>query len=543
MRVSITQIFFHRPLASASMSTQGKKYIYENFRFGKADELSGLDYYQYRFWEILPGACSWLTIIGGIISSLLFPFFTAIFIICFDVFWLLKTLYLSLHLKVNWKRIKDHFAADWSKKLVHFKYHHIYHMIMLPFYKENESIIEKTLQSLADSEYNHKRFLVVLAAEERAGVCAINTANKMKKKFGRVFGHFLVTVHPDGIAGEMAGKGSNISWAAEKARVEILDRKRIPYANVLVSAFDIDTIVYKQYFLCLTWMFLVSDNPYNTSFQPVPVFNNNIFDAPAVSRVVAYSGTFWQMVQQERQKRLATFSSHSIPFSTLYGVGYWQSNMVSEDSRIFWNCYMKHDGDYIVTPMSYPISMDANLAAGYYQTLKNIYKQQRRWSYGVENFAYIMYNFSKNPAISKSKKIKIFLINLEGYWSLATNPIIIFLLGWMPILLGGMEFNTTMLSFSLPYITRDIMMLTMSNLILSSMVAVSLMPSIPEKKPGTRKFYHIIQWLLVPLTITVFGAIPALDAQTRIMFGKYMGFWVTPKHRAEPSMKKKGKTR
>ena len=109
----------------------------------------------------------------------------------------------------------------------------------------------------------------------------------------------------------------------------------------------------------------------------------------------------------------------------------------------------------------------------------------------------------------------------------------IFLLGWLPIILGGREFNTTMVSFNLPYITRDIMMITMSNLILSSMVAVSLMPSVPETKKRPKKIYHIVQWLLVPLTITIFGAIPAIDAQTRLMFGRYMGFWVTPKHSSE----------
>ncbi|MGL4368413.1 MAG: hypothetical protein ACRCUT_01880, partial [Spirochaetota bacterium] len=285
------------------------------------------------------------------------------------------------------------------------------------------------------------------------------------------------------------------------------------------------------YFACLSLMFLNSDRPYRTSFQPVPVFNNNIYEAPAVSRVVAYSGTFWQMVQQERQDRLATFSSHSIPFSTLYSVGYWQSNMVSEDSRIFWNCYMKFDSDYVVTPMSYPVSMDANLAPGIWQTLKNIYKQQQRWSYGVENFAYIMYNFAKNKNIPFRKKFHIFRINIDGYWSLATNPILIFLLGWMPVFLGGREFNSTMLSFNLVYITRDVMLITMANLVMSYMVAVSLMPAMPERKKHRKRIIHVVQWLLVPLTVTIFGAIPALDAQTRLMFGKYMGFWVTPKHR------------
>ncbi|MBN2040633.1 MAG: glycosyltransferase family 2 protein [Spirochaetes bacterium] len=506
------------------------EYNYTGCRIGKADELTGRNYRVYRFYEILPGFLSWSTIIAAVICSWIFPMQAAVFIIAFDVYWLLKTIYLSMHLKANWKKIKAHMNTDWAGKLKNYSYDHIYHMIMLPFYKEDRSIIEKTLDSLLQSSYDKNKYIIVLAAEERAGAEHLETASTMENKYSNEFGHFIATVHPDGIQGELAGKGSNIAYAAEQARINILDKHRIDYRNVLVSAFDIDTIVYEQYFTCLTYMMVTSKRPYRTSFQPVPVFNNNIFEAPALSRVVAYSGTFWQMVQQERQERLASFSSHSIPFSTLYEAGYWQNNMVSEDSRIFWNCYMKYNGDYVITPMSYPVSMDANLAQGRLQTLKNIYKQQRRWSYGVENFAYIMYNFAKNKKILFREKLRIFLVNIEGYWSLATNPILIFILGWLPVLIGGREFNSSILSYNLPYITRNIMIITMSNLVLSSMIAVSLMPVFPERKKNT-KFYHVIQWLLVPLTITVFGAVPALEAQTRLMLGRYMGFWVTPKHR------------
>ena len=276
---------------------------------------------------------------------------------------------------------------------------------------------------------------------------------------------------------------------------------------------------------------MTATRPLKSSFQPVPIFNNNIWEAPAIARVVAMSSTFWEMVQQERPERMATFSSHSVSFQALYEVGYWQVNMVSEDSRIFWNLLMANDGEYDVVPLSYPVSMDANVAPTLWGTVKNIYKQHRRWTYGVENFAYIIYHFTKNKKIKLRKRIVIGLQQAEGYWSLVTNPIMLFLLGWAPIFLGTQEFHQTVLSYNLPIMVRDLLILAMFGLVVSSVISLTMLPPRPKEKSRLLYIVLAVQWILVPATMIVFSALPGLDAQTRLMLGKYMGFWVTPKTR------------
>jgi cellulose synthase/poly-beta-1,6-N-acetylglucosamine synthase-like glycosyltransferase len=501
------------------------------FHVGRASDLTGRDRLVYRLLEMIPAILAVGTIVLTIILSRFLPVYASIFIIIFDLYWLLKTIYLSAYLRHNWKRTKHNLKLNWMEMLEHLKYEHIYHMIILPFYSESKEVIEQGIKSLLDAQYDHSKLIVVLAAEEKRGNEALEIGEEMKQKYGNKFGHMILTVHPQGQPGEMAGKGSNISFASKLVKEKILDTNKIPSEDVIVSAFDIDTIVYPQYFLCLTWYFLTTEDPHNASYQPVPFFNNNIWDAPALSRVVAGSGTFWQMIQQERPEKLATFSSHAISFKTLEEVGYWQKNMVSEDSRIFWNALMAKDGNYRVVPISYPVSMDANLAPTFWQTMKNIYKQQRRWMWGVENVPYVIFNFIKNKKIPLSKKIRFTLIQIEGFWSMATNPLMILLLGWLPLILGGREFNNTILSYNLPIITRNLMILAMSGLVISAIIFFSFLPQ-PKTKVGKfTTIYMFLQWLFIPLTIVIFGAIPALDAQIRLFLGKYLGFWVTPKHR------------
>ncbi|MFH1671249.1 MAG: glycosyltransferase family 2 protein [Candidatus Portnoybacteria bacterium] len=501
---------------------------------GKASDLkSPKERLLYRAFEIVPGVLAWATLLSVIFFSWAKPIWVAFFIIAFDVYWVLKTIYLSLHLRSSYFRMRKQIKINWMGRLESRRsgqnWQDIYHLIILPFYKEPGKVIRLTLEAIIDSDYPKEKMIIILGSEERAGQKAQKTARAIQDEFGDRFFKFLITTHPKNIVGELAGKSANITWMTRQAKKEIIDVLKIPYHNIIVSSFDIDSRVFSKYFSCLTYRYLTAKNPTRTSYQPVPVYNNNIWQAPAISRVVATSGTFWQMIQQQRPERLSTFSSQAISFKTLVDVDFWQTNIVSEDSRIFWQCLLYYNGNYKTIPLYYPVSMDANLTPSFFTTAANVYRQQRRWGWGVENIPYLLFGLFKNKKIPLRKKFHWTWVQIEGFWSWATNALLIFLLGWLPLYLGGGEFNITILSYNLPRVTRTLMTLAMIGLIGSAIYSTLLLPRRPKNYGIVRHLSMVVQWILVPFTILVFGAIPGLEAQTRLLLGKYMGFWVTPK--------------
>ncbi len=486
-----------------------------------------------RYFDAVPGALIWLTLSLIVLLSWQLPSVVAVFIILFDTYWLLRTIYLSLNLHSSYLKMKENLKTDWMAKLAGKPWEKIYHLVILPMYDEPYELVHDTFESLKSNRYPKDKMMVVLATEERAGPTANAAAERIKAEYESEFSRLLVTRHPKDLPGELPGKGSNSAWAAAEAR-KIIDGLKIPYENVLVSVFDADTQIFPDYFGCLTYNFLACEKPQRSSFQPVPFFTNNIYQTSALARVVAFTSTFWQMVLQSRADRLVTFSSHSMPFKALVEVGYWHKDAVSEDSRIFWQCLLHYNGDWRVVPLLYPVSMDANVAPSFWQTMKNLYKQQRRWAYGAENVGYILRGFWKNKLMPLRQKIGWLLNQLEGFHSWATNSIIIFALGWMPLILGGPDFQNSLLSYSLPETTRFIMTVASIGIVTSAILSVVLLP----KKPGWFKPYHyfwyLFQWILTPITLILFGSFPAIEAQTRLMLGgKFkLGFWVTPKTRS-----------
>jgi cellulose synthase/poly-beta-1,6-N-acetylglucosamine synthase-like glycosyltransferase len=336
-------------------------------------------------------------------------------------------------------------------------------------------------------------------------------------------------VHPDGLPGEIKGKSANASYAVQAVMPE-LARLGIPVEHVIVSNFDSDTVVHPQYLARVTYEFLTAEKPYQSSYQPIAIYNNNIWDAPAFIRVVSVSNSFWQFTESSRPDRLRTFSSHSMTLKALVDVGFWKKDLINEDGFIYWQCYLHFKGDYKVIPLFVPISLDTCLADTTWQTFKNQYKQKRRWAYNVEYYPHLVPKLLFGDAPFWDRMYKLYQY-IEGNFNWATASILISMLGWLPLFLGGGAFLETNVAFNLPQLTKTLMTIATFFLIFSVYINLVLLPPRPKRYSVWRSAMMYLQWFLVPLTSVIFGSLPAVEAQTRLMLGMYLEFWVTPKAR------------
>jgi len=488
---------------------------------------------------MIPGSLAWGFLLFLVATIFWLPTLGAILIITFDLYWVFRVGYLSTLLVIAHFRLLREEKKDWLKlaedlQSPHGQMDDFYHAVIFPTYKETPATLEASLEALKQSRYDLKRVIPVIATEARGGNETVEEMLRLRERYRNVFREILVTNHPDHLPGEARVKGANASWAAKELQRWIEDQD-IPVRKVILSCFDADTVCHPQYLACLTFSFLNHPNPYQASFQPIPMYHNNIWYAPSFARVVEVSSSFWQLVQSMRRDKLVTFSSHAMAFKTLCEIDFWPRDMVSDDSAIFWKALLHFDGNYQVVPIYVTVSMDVTFDKGFFRTVINQYRQKRRWAWGVENFPMVMEGFRKRKNISWIQKMKRTFQLLEEHFTWATWALVLALIGPLPILFGSVAFQDSVLGFNLPGITRFLLSVTSISLVICILASFSMLPPKPKNVPPYRIFSMCTQWLLIPFISAVIGSLPALDAQTRLMTGRMLNFWVTPKRRVVTS--------
>ena len=123
-------------------------------------ELTAEEKRRYRRLEYIPGILIWTTFAAVIILSFIRPYWAIIFIIAFDLYWMLRIFYLLVYLLTSYKRLKENIKIDWMNKLRDLpNWERIHHLIVLPTYKEEYEIIEGTLEALIKSRYPLKKMI------------------------------------------------------------------------------------------------------------------------------------------------------------------------------------------------------------------------------------------------------------------------------------------------------------------------------------------------------------------------------------------------
>jgi len=481
-----------------------------------------------RALEILPGFTSWSLILFPIWGSLIIPEIVAYYIILFDVYWLYRSISMAVLATIGHFKLQASMRYDWIGDIKQFPdWEKMHHVIIIPTYMEPIDTLRRTFSTLEKQTFPLKRISVMVSFEEREGAAATEKAEILKKEFGHKFENLWTTLHPD-IHGEVKGKSSNTSWGAKIAKKKLIDEQGIDINYVTISSEDADAQFHPQYFSVLAFKFLDDPKRYNRIWQPPIMFYNNIWKVPAPVRVFATIFSVTSLFNLMRQDRLVNFSTYSISLKLVDEIGYWDTDVIPEDYRMFFKAYFALKGDLEVSPLFIPVYVDAAEAHGFWPTMVNQYEQIKRWAWGVSDDAYIIRQYILAEGIPFWDKTIRVLKTIEDHFLWPVNWFAITLGALFPPLLNE-SFSRTILGKTLPQVSSAILTISLLSLVAILFIDARSRPPRPNKVNIFRKLMHPLEFLMMPVIGFFFSALPGLDAHTRLMLGKYIEYRVTEK--------------
>ncbi|MBQ6461243.1 hypothetical protein IJJ36_02315 [Candidatus Saccharibacteria bacterium] len=514
----------------------------------------------YRFFEILPGVISYGAIILLFILSWVDPTLGAIYLFILIASTLVKAIGIAYRTIQGYKVIKRAGRVDWRKRVedlaspheayerlrdddtksYHFDDHlenlkliaamgneypnpsKVYHVVIITAYDEGIEILGPSIEAVKDSTFPNDHIIMALAYESRGGEQMEAMAQDLHKKFKGVFKDFLLVKHPADLPGEVIGKGPNLTYAGE-AVAEYVSKNHLPVENVIVTSLDSDNRMAPKYLDAVAYEFITHPNRQRLSYQPVSLFMNNIWDAPAPTRVIAISNSFFNVITTMRPHALRNFASHSQPLQALEAMHFWSKRTIVEDGHQYWRSLFFFNGDYSVLPIRIPIYQDAVIDETFFKTVKAQFVQVRRWYYGASDVAYVgtkLFTSGDKRPVSFWRLFPKFWRLLDGHITLAILAPIVAFGGWVPMIMNVSAH--TMVAYNLPNIVSVVETFASAGIIISVLVSFKMLPKRPAKYRKSKNILMLLQWVLIPVTSILYQSLAAFYAQTRLMLGLYM---------------------
>jgi len=493
---------------------------------------------QRRLLEILPGALTWLVLLAPVVAAFAIRlndptklWLLGVGAILLDCYWFMRTTLTVRSVRRSLRRIQDTESRDWWAHCMTMEVaegvphpREIVHCALIPTYTESYAVLRGTVAALADQNYPDRQRVVAIITRV-TDVGGWENVARLREEFGHRFLAFLHIKDPL-LPGIVVGKSAAMAHGGPELR-RACDELGLDPARTLVTDLDSDFRLHPQYWAYITAQFCSVPERLTSIWQPVPLFTNNLWKVPAAVRVMATAATQWQMFLHDNPHRLVMFSSYTMPMRLLTEVGYWDSDVIPEDSRFFWKSFFRYGERLHVRPAFLTVSGDAPRARDYASTHVSQYNQIKRWAWGVTDIAYVTTRMLEHTEIPWRLRARRFAYLVFNHLTWTTLPVLLFFGGLLPAFID-LDYSLSTAAQWIGYATAGILTLTLAN----TLVLISTdrrMCAKPEGWPWWRRWYADLQLFLYPPVGLALSVLPALEAQTRLMFGAYIEYVVAEK--------------
>jgi hypothetical protein len=480
-----------------------------------------------RVLEMLPTATVWLIITAPVWAALIAPATLGFGMLLFSIYWLWKSISFASGVMIGFWRLHRAQQRDWIADSVNLDgFDQLRHLVMVPTCGENEEIVADTLHCLTQQDVPLDRVSVVLAFEERDPVAPAR-AKRLSARFAPLFQHFLITFHPD-LQGEVRGKSSNLTWAARCVESELIATGRLDPEHLVVTVCDADSRLHRRYLAALSHDVLSHVNGFLHIFQPAILFYANHWRLIAPLRALNSIYSLWELARMVPSHRLVTQSTYSLSWRAVRDVGYWDVDVIPEDSHMCFKVLFHYGQRVKVRPIFLPVYADAAEGATLRRTFENQYHQILRWAWGVSDIPYVVNGAWHARDLPVRMKVMRVVWYVEEHLMWPSHWFLLTLGGLLPRLVNP-AYAQSPLGVWQSSMTSAVLGLCLPCLILVIIADWRLRPEHPE---GEDMIDVLIGWAsfgLLPVFGLMLCALPALDAHTRLLFGRRLEYRVTEK--------------
>lgn len=479
-----------------------------------------------RLGEMIVPFFTWMIILLPVWLSPFHPAIVAYFIIAFDLYFLFKSLTTAYYASLSYALINtfQDFAFDKALQTIP-EASDLQHFIIIPNYKEPLYKVNETIKAISKNNYPYKNLHLVLAFEKRekeAPEKAQKIINQWKSEFKDIISVYHVLAEH-----EVPGKASNQTYAAREVE-EYCHQNGYDFKQCIITICDADSLLPVNYFSYMTYEFLQdTERDYHFYWAPVLLYNN-FWQLPFFVRMQATLSSILRLAFLSQKKNLIHISTYSTNLWMLKKIGYWDVDIIPEDWHIYYQAFFTFGKKVETRPLYTIINGDAVYSGGTLKTFFSRYEQEKRWAWGVTDISYFWNNMFTSDHIEWSVKIKKFFYLFETHLLWPTSFFILTISGWIPPLVNR-TFNRTVLGFILPQLTGFILTLATAMLILYIYLDFKLRHKLNQKTKLRQLPLFFVQWYLLPVVSFILSSLPALDAHTRLLFGKKIKYKVTEK--------------